>query len=334
MNWKTKAQIQRAVAALPSSLSYRAYSLLQRYTGGLRNVSPVSRLMAGAEMVAMIERAGRNLDGKSVLEVGTGSRVNLPIALWLCGAGPITTVDLNPYLALDLVAEDVDYMASHAEELRSIFGSRGESPAFSERLTRLQAWQGEPARLLEALQITYLAPADATRLALPAQSVDFHLSYTVMEHIPEALLGAILQEGKRLLRPGGLFVHLVDLSDHFSHSDPTISAVNFLQFGEKEWHRYAGNRYMYHNRLRADDYQTLFAGAGLRLLEANAVTDARALSLLRSGFALDARFRNRAPEINAVRRLDLAAELDGSDRMARDAGAASPAFGAQNAQKP
>jgi hypothetical protein len=30
-------------------------------------------------------------------------------------------------------------------------------------------------------------------------------------------------------------VHNIDFTDHFSHSDPSISSVNFLQFSESQW---------------------------------------------------------------------------------------------------
>ena len=51
---------------------------------------------------------------------------------------------------------------------------------------------------------------------------------------------------------------MVDYSDHFSHSDQTISSINFLRYSDDEWQRYAGNRYMYMNRLRHDDVLALF----------------------------------------------------------------------------
>jgi predicted RNA methylase len=43
--------------------------------------------------------------GRTVLEVGTGHMVDLPIGMWLCGAERVITVDLNPYLSRELVSE-------------------------------------------------------------------------------------------------------------------------------------------------------------------------------------------------------------------------------------
>ena len=54
-----------------------------------------------------------------------------------------------------------------------------------------------------------------------------------------------------------LFIN-IDYSDHFSHSDKSISSVHFLQFSDGKCNKIAGNRYMYMNRLRHDDFVSLF----------------------------------------------------------------------------
>ena len=113
---------------------------------------------------------------------------------------------------------------------------------------------------------------------------------------PDALAG-ILREAARVLKPDGLCVHLIDLSDHFQHSDPSISQLNFLRYSEAEWESLAGNRFMYMNRLRASDYLSIFAEAGLELLDLGRVVDDEGLRLIESGgLPLDARFAGRPSE--------------------------------------
>jgi hypothetical protein len=92
----------------------------------------------------------------------------------------------------------------------------------------------------------------------------------------------------------------VDLSDHFSHADDTIGSINFLRFSEKEWSQCAGNRYMYHNRLRLDDFQQILRSSGIEIMRFDAVVDQKAVDLLQSGFPLEARFRTKSAEINAT----------------------------------
>ena len=301
MNWKRKAFIQNAIAKLPSALSRRLYYALQRRFGGLRRPYPPHRLQATAEILARIQEQGRSAESRVFLEIGTGPRLNLPIALWLCGASEIWTVDLNPYLRPELVAEDIVYIGRHRQEIQTILQPYAAPSLFQERLVRLETVKGMRLDgLLDMMHIRYQAPGDAAQLDLPSQSLDYHVSFTVLEHIPPDVLQSILLEGKRVLKSDGLFVHTVDLSDHFAHSDGSISAINFLQFSEEEWARYAGNRYMYHNRLRIDDYLDLFAAAGLEVLWLGSHTDARALEELRSGFAVDRGFEAKSAETNAT----------------------------------
>lgn len=308
MNWKHKARLQNLIARLPSHISYDAYYLMQRTVGGLRNVKPISHLRAGVTILDAIERQGRSAEGATFLEVGTGRRVNVPIALWLAGAASVITVDLNPYLKRELVFQDLYYIKSNRDEISALFGDHAQRPGFAQRFQQLVDL---PLISLDqvcaAMQIDYRAPADATSLALPPAAVDVQISYNVLEHIPPDVLHAILREGRRVLKPDGLLVHLIDPSDHFAHADPTISAINFLQFSDSEWEQYAGNRYMYHNRLRVDDYAAIFAEAGLHILEQQVSLDERALAELQSGFPLHEQFTGKSPEANATTAVDIVA---------------------------
>nr|NIV33804.1 hypothetical protein [Anaerolineae bacterium] len=170
MNWKRKAFIQNAIAKLPSDLSYRLYYFVQRRFGGLRRPYPFSRLRATAEILARIREQGRSAESRAFLEVGTGPRLNLPIALWLCGASEIWTVDLNPYLRPELVAEDVAYIRRHRQEIQALFQPYASPSLFRERLARLETAEGMRLDgLLDMMHIRYHAPGDAAQLDLPAQ---------------------------------------------------------------------------------------------------------------------------------------------------------------------
>jgi SAM-dependent methyltransferase len=301
VNWKLKSLIQRTVASLPPRWSDALYYRLQRCSGAFRVVDPSSRLRAGKQIADYLCAQGQILGGKHVFEVGTGRRLNIPIALWLCGADRITTVDLNPYLEEELVLSDIDSIASSQTEVGNLFARHAESPQFQQRLQQLTRSKGDFQSILRLLDLRYAAPGDASRVDISDSSVDFHVSYTVFEHIPAPMIRRILLEGKRILRPGGLFVHFIDCSDHFSHSDQSISPINFLQFDERQWNRYAGNRYMYHNRLRMDDHVQLFQQAGLNIVSLDTNIDQRSLAAIDRGFPLDPRFSTKPPEVNATR---------------------------------
>ena len=167
------------------------------------------------------------------------------------------------------------------------------------------------ASLLDAMSIQYLAPADAAHLRLPSKCVDYHISYTVLEHICPEILIELLLEGKRVLKEEGLFIHCIDFSDHFSHSDRSISSINFLQFSEYKWKKYAGNRYMYHNRLRIDEFIALFNKIDLKVISLETRVNPVVKEELSKGLmCLDERFRDKPIEVNATANAWVVARLN------------------------
>ncbi|HUA82021.1 MAG TPA: hypothetical protein VL997_16710 [Dyella sp.] len=301
MHWKAKATLQNAVSRLPSESSYATYYWLQRHFGGLRRINPVARLRAGIETWRQIEKLGRDPLDKTFFEVGTGRVPMTPVAYWLMGAKRVVTIDLNPYLKEELTRECLQYIASHVEEMQVLFGPRLNRNRFEALLDLQRQDEFDLQKALDLFHITYIAPGDATRTGLDAGVIDFHTSFNVFEHIPRHVLLAILAEGNRIISDTGLFVHRVDYSDHFSHSDMRISPINFLQYSDTEWDRYAGNRYMYMNRLRHDDFLALFESSSHTILAVKPTVDELSLKLLRDGrLTVDARFGDKTDEVLAT----------------------------------
>lgn len=290
MKWKVKAGLQNGIARLPL-FSNSIYFAVQRLAGGLRpeRINPLSRLSAAAGMVDWAESAGVDVTGKTVLEIGTGHMVDLPIGMWLCGARRVITVDLNRYLSPALVSEARNFVRRNVDRVVQIFAAR-QNPIFDERLRVLIGDSVPDRELLAAANIDYMCPADAANLPLEEHSVDVQVSHTVMEHIPREVLSGIVLEARRILRPDGLMIHNIDPSDHFAHDDSTITRINFLRFSDSQWERLAGNRFMYHNRLRARDYVELFEENGVHILKDERSIDEPSRVALRFGFPVDARF--------------------------------------------
>ncbi len=279
MHWLIKAAVQNSVALLPDPLSHDVYYAMQRRFGGLRSIEVEDKLRQGIEVAQRANGNGLRVEGARALEVGTGRRLNLPLSLWLQGAASVVTVDLNPYLRPELVHEDLRQIRDERARVEALFGERLD-PARLQQLLAL-ADDFDLDRLLQTCGIRYLSPGDAASVDLPPGVIDLHVSYEVFEHIPGPVLESILREGSRLVSDRGLLVHYVDFSDHFSHSDPGIGPINFLRFGEPAYKLLAGNRYMYMNRLRLDDFRALYARAGQRALEEVSAPDpdtARALA--------------------------------------------------------
>lgn len=226
----------------------------------------------------------------------------MPIAYWLMGAERIITYDLHCYLDARVLEECLASLADDPDRVVELLGER----VVADRLNRLLDLAGRkvlrPSSVLDLCGIQYHAPADAADTGLPDACVDFHCSRTVMEHVPREDLKRIILEAGRIVSPEGLLVHRIDYSDHFSHSDRNISAINFLQFSEREWHKYAGNRFMFMNRLRHDDLLVLLDESGQEVLEEVPQADPAVRAALEAGeVVLDERFSAKSVDVLGTR---------------------------------
>jgi hypothetical protein len=301
MNWKVKAKIQNIVSVFPSSLSYATYYWIQRHFGNLRRQNPISKLSAAIETYNKIHFHGRTFSDKIFLEVGTGRVPIVPIAYWLMGAEKTITIDLNPYMKSELVAESLNYISIKSDEILNLFGSLIDKKRYNELLALGNDNHFSLSSILELCRVEYIAPGDAANTLFPERSIDYHTSNAVFEHIPSEVLIRILKEGNRIIKENGMFIHRIDYSDHFSHSDKGISSINFLQYSDKEWERLAGNRYMYMNRLRHDDFLKIYESVGQYIIEAQPNTDPKIYEILRNGsLRLNERFSSKSQDVLAI----------------------------------
>ena len=72
-------------------------------------------------------------------------------------------------------------------------------------------------------------------------------------------------EFRRILKPGGLMLSLIDYQDHYSWLDSRISRYNFLRYPGWQWVWFNSSLH-YQNRLRHSQYQRMFFDAGLTVV--------------------------------------------------------------------
>lgn len=180
---------------------------------------------AGIKTWKQIQSLDCSPSGKVFFEIGTGRVPLAPLAYWLMGAEYTITIDLNQYLKEELIIENLRYIAENEEEILKLFGSLIDKDRLNSLLSFVKESNFSMTEFFDLCRIKYIAPGDAADTDLPDKSIDFHTSYTVFEHIPIEVLRKIIREGDRIIRENGLFVHRIDYSDHFSHSDKKISAI-------------------------------------------------------------------------------------------------------------
>ncbi|HEU0035631.1 MAG TPA: methyltransferase domain-containing protein [Kofleriaceae bacterium] len=264
MDWRVKGAIQKVLGYMPGG-SY-VHHALQRRAGGLKDFAREcdTKIDDWRLMMGHLQQAGLDVEGATLVEVGTGWYPTFPFCLYLCGAGFVHTFDLQRLLKRDMVRMLVERLGWQRAIVAKVSGRRD-----AELQTRLQSLAHAVERgatLADATDgvVAYRAPADAARTALPAGSVDAVFSNSVLEHVPPPEIERIFGEAMRILRPGGVMFHSVNCGDHYAYVDPSIDQLHYLQYSDDAWQRW-NNPFLYQNRLRARDFIDLARRAGFTI---------------------------------------------------------------------
>ena len=60
-------------------------------------------------------------------------------------------------------------------------------------------------------------------------------------------------------------IHVIDYSDHYSHTDKKIDPFHFRSYSENEWKRFNHNCH-YQNRLSHNDFKKVYTELGLNII--------------------------------------------------------------------
>lgn len=179
--------------------------------------------------------------GINVLELGPGDSVFTAVIAKAMGANKVWLVDAGAFAVTDISAYQTlfAFLRKQGFALTNIQNPK----TFSEVLAQCNA--------------AYLTSGVSSLSQIDGQSIDFCFSNAVLEHVPKKEMDLLARELKRVLKPGGISVHRVDLQDHLS------GQLNNLRFSEEVWEsrlfRKAG---FYTNRIRYAEMVALFEQAG------------------------------------------------------------------------
>jgi SAM-dependent methyltransferase len=253
MRWLAKAALQRMLGALPQG--ERLNYVFQRHVLHSFPVGDAAyqQKFARAEnhLAAYQEHGpGVPVAEATFFEFGAGWDLAIPLSYALLGVGRQIVIDIRPSARIELVNETIAAL----ERLQPEREVGGPITSIAELETRFG--------------IYYLAPCDARGTGLRPGIVDFVSSTDTCEHIPAGDLAEVFVECRRLLRPGGAFSCRIDLHDHYSYFDRSVSRYNFLRFSDRTWALFNSPLH-YQNRLRAPDYLRLVREAGFDLVVEN-----------------------------------------------------------------
>ena len=186
---------------------------------------------------------------KNILEVGAGKSLaqNIYISYKFESLIKQTAVDINLMIDFDLVNEA-------SSQISNILGkkNKGKIKNFNDLKT--------------FYNIDYKAPCALESLKDINKKFDMCISTTALEHFTIDDLNKYLSDLKNVLTKDVLISSVVDYSDHYSHTDKNIGALNFLKYSEKNWEKY-NNSYLFQNRLRHQDYIKIIEESGYKIRE-------------------------------------------------------------------
>jgi SAM-dependent methyltransferase len=209
-----------------------------------------------------LSNVGFHVSGARLMEIGTGWHPVLPLCFILAGARSIATFDIVRLLSKTETFRLLDSLEMHVTKIAELAGEN--TATIQARLMELRQSRNLDD-LLSNSHIEYYAPADGRSTGLEPDSVDLVYSNSVLEHVPREVIRGLMVESFRVLKPGGLVLHNVGCNDHYAFFDKSISFVNFLQYGEREW-RLWNNPIQYQNRLRAPEFVELALQAGFEVI--------------------------------------------------------------------
>ena len=275
MRWWVKAGVARCLASIPGGDTLHFW--LQRRFGELRHLEQSTRF-DNAEYFLRTTRAHVGyVHGLRVVELGTGWVPAVPLAYAVAGA-LVATYDVRRLVRSDLFVRTRDQIGRRAERLAA---AAGQSPArFCARLARI-AKETEFDRAMRRLGGLYCAPWNTCRLPYQDNAADLVISNLVLQCVHRALLPPLLQEMRRVLKPGGLSIHRASLTCEYAAGDPRRHPLSFLKYPDETWNRWFNHSIKYVNRLRYSQFLQLFQDAGFEIAEVQPTVDSEAIPFLK-----------------------------------------------------
>lgn len=268
MNWKMKNAMFFILETIP--FGERVYYLFQKYITGSVWVDD-AHFKSYFETKVKIHLETIEEFGKSKIHDSTffefGAGWDMLAAIGLARGGTYIAVDLNNYAHPELVRNTIDLYKRNASFL-SLFYDRNELDEDGTKFVQLSFHSSKKLKedLKRVFNIDYYAPMDAGNTPFHTHSVDYVISNVSLEHIPYKDIDRIFHECHRLLKDDGLLSVTVDYTDHWQHTDPSISVFNYMQYSEKEWKKYNPSMH-YQNRLQHSDYVKLLEKNGFAVIK-------------------------------------------------------------------
>lgn len=242
MKWALKIILKLLLSRLP--LPYRLWRSIGLFRHGRADLLDYSIKIYNLHMMRAFPDG---LPAQSViLELGPGDSILSALLGYASGAKQTYLVDAGEFSR-----KDVAFYISLAKEM----SAKGlQMPD----LTTANSFED----VLKACNAQYLTDGIFSLQTIPSDTVNFLWSHSVLEHVRKHELQFVLDEIRRVMKPGGLSSHNVDYQDHLDYS------LNNLRFSEKIWESsFFVNSGFYTNRVPALKLHDMFRNSGFKVLK-------------------------------------------------------------------
>lgn len=263
-HWKVRALAQKAMWHLPGSIYLNA--AMSKLRAGHSAEDELLRKHAPNFLrhCAGLRRQGFGISAdKTFLEIGTGWDVNVAYLARLTGFGTVITVDAFRHLQTKQIEACVKLFPRLTQELAATFAV--DEAELTLKLAEAAKIAGED--FCAWADIKYVAPISRDYREIESASCDVVYTTAVFEHIYVEDVIETLRQIRRILKPGGLTTHVIDLKDHFAYFQPGLPYNHFLKFDDTQWMSWAGNPMSFTNRLLASDWEKLFRDSELEIVQ-------------------------------------------------------------------
>lgn len=181
-----------------------------------------------------------SIAGKTIVEIGPGDSI-------------ASAIIAHAYGAKSILIDAGSFAKNTPDDYRSLCESLANKRLQVPNLSQISSID----ELLVACEGRYLTKGIASWTEITDESVDLIFSQAVLEHIRRHEFLTLQQHCWRVLKPGGVASHRVDLQDHLG------GALNNLRFSEKRWEsNFFVRSGFYTNRIQMHDMLQQFTDAG------------------------------------------------------------------------
>ncbi len=308
MRWWVQTSAEWTLARMPGGRWL--HSQLRERSGELARLEQSSRFDNAAWFVRTARKLCGELGDVRAVEFGTGWVPAVPLAFLACGAR-VETYDVARLVKPALVERTINELLRRSPD----YAAAADLPVESvrKRLTEIEDCPdfGTACRRLGGC---YRAPFDTSRLPYADGEADLVFSNLVLQCIPLTPLRGVIQESIRVLRPGGLAIHRIRMTDESAVRDPARNHLEYLKYDQRTWQRWFCHRLKYINRLRASQFIEMFCDAGFECRSIGRDVDRDSIPFLEK-LPLPYEFRGLTLEDLATINLDIVLQKPLSKRL-------------------